>query len=232
MIPPSGLAAWWPGDSDASDLQGANHGTLHGSAMAGAAGQVSGAFDLDGSGDYVEVADDNALDVGTGDFALAMWVTTTDSSGVKVLVDKRRESSSSSVQGYALYLASGRPGFQLADGVGSSYCTSDPSTSSCTNYGTAAFVADGQWHLIVVTVDRDDTAGLKFYVDGALVGTGNPTIRPNSLSNSHPLRIGSRSSTVSGLFNGSIDEVALFNRALTAQEIQSIFAAGSDGMCK
>jgi hypothetical protein len=231
VTPPSGLAAWWPGDSDASDLQGANHGILRGSATAGAAGKVSGAFDLDGSSAYVQVADDNALDVSTGDFALAMWINTTDAFGVKVLVDKRREGSSG-VQGYALYLASGRLGFQLADGVGSSYCSSDPSTSSCTNYGTSAFVADGSWHFIVVTIDRDDTAGLKFYVDGALVGTGNPTIRPNSLSNSYPLRIGSRSSSISGLFNGSIDEVALFNRALTAQEIQSILAAGSDGMCK
>ena len=49
---PDGLVSWWPGDGNANDLQGPNHGTLmHGTTFA--AGRVGQAFWLDGSNDYV-----------------------------------------------------------------------------------------------------------------------------------------------------------------------------------
>lgn len=214
---PSDMSAWWPGDTAAQDLVGGNDGVLQGSAAAGASGKVEGAFFLDGSGDYVEVADADALDVGTGDFSLEMWVRTADSSGVKVLVDKRLESGT--VRGYTIYLAGGRLSFQLADG-------------GFSNYGSSALVADGQWHHIAVTVDRDDPVGLRFYTDGALVTSANPTRHSGSLDNTFPFRIGSRSSSVTGLFLGSLDEVSLYKRVLTAAEIQAIHQADIDGKCK
>jgi hypothetical protein len=54
--PPSGLVGWWPGDNNASDIIGANDGTLMNGATF-AAGKVDRAFSFDGVDDYVEVTD-------------------------------------------------------------------------------------------------------------------------------------------------------------------------------
>ncbi|HYO60010.1 LamG-like jellyroll fold domain-containing protein [Archangium sp.] len=50
--------------------------------------------------------------------------------------------------------------------------------------------------------------------------------------NKHPLRIGSCSSSETGLFHGLIDEVTLWNRVLTPSEVASLYRAGSAGMCR
>lgn len=228
---PDGLVGWWTGDQDATDIRGGNHGQLLGSAVAGSPGLVVGAFEFDGIDDYVEIADDDALDFGVGDFSVDMWVKTDDDSGVKVLLDKRSEPATGDVQGYSAYIIGGVLGFQLADGNGTSLCSTAP-TSSCTNFDSSTFIADGEWHFIAVTVDRDSTTGLKFYVDGALVASADATLRANSLDNGHPLRIGSRSSTEAGLLQGSIDEIELFNRILTDEEVLALYNAGSGGKCK
>ena len=84
-----------------------------------------------------------------------------------------------------------------------------------------------------MTVDRDDPAGGIWYVDGVQVGTPfDPTLRPGTLTNTNLLRIGSRSSSVTGVFNGCIDEVELFDRVVDPSIIAAIFAAGTDGKCK
>ena len=62
--------------------------------------------------------------------------------------------------------------------------------------------------------------------------TFDPTVCPGDLSNTGPFRIGNVA--VPGLaanYDGIIDEVSLYNRALTATEVQAIFNAGSQGKC-
>lgn len=99
-------------------------------------GMVERALSFDGVDDYVEVTHpmDGSLGLGTGDFSIDAWIKTNRRSGIQVLVDKRDEGSS--VQGFSLYLSNGELGFQLADGVGPTFCTSNPTTASCTNYGS------------------------------------------------------------------------------------------------
>ena len=196
----------------ANDSIGNNDGILKNNPT-WTAGQVNGALSFDGVNDYVQVADNNALDFGTGDFSISTWVKTTDSSGIDVLLDKRVEASGP-VQGYVLYNYNGKLGFQLADGVGSGW----------TNYVSNVSITDGNWHQVTVTIDRDSTTGGKWYVDGVQVGTFNPTGRQGSLSNSKPLTIGRRSdSSWAGYFKGSLDEVQLFNKSLSASEVSSLF---------
>src|SRR5262245_63221340 len=66
-VPPAGLTGWWPGDGNADDLIGGHPGTLVGGAATGP-GLVDQAFVLSGSGAFVSVPDNPALNVGTGDF--------------------------------------------------------------------------------------------------------------------------------------------------------------------
>jgi hypothetical protein len=60
----------------------------------------------------------------------------------------------------------------------------------------------------------------------------DPTVRTGSLDNDSPLRLGSRSSSASGAFLGLVDEVALWKRALTPDEVASLHRAGRAGLCR
>ncbi|MCO7224111.1 LamG-like jellyroll fold domain-containing protein [Pleionea sp. CnH1-48] len=191
----------------------------------------STAFCLDGIDDYVEVKNSPIIDVGTNDFSLSAWIRTR-AKGLIVILDKRSEKNVEYVKGYHLFVTDGKLGFQLAKGEGSWSCQSNPPISSCSNYIVDKFIADGQWHLVNVTVDRDHEDGIKFYIDGKYIRRNNPMARSGSLSNDSPLRIGSRSSDVSGLFHGDIAEVSIHNYSLSEDEINDMFSRGVKRGCQ
>ena len=233
VLPPPSMAAWWPLDETsgpaAADIAGFPTNGVHVNGPAPGPGMVAGALNFDGVNDYVQVADHPSLNFGQGNLSIDAWIKTSQTSGVQLILDKRVEAAT--VQGYSFFLGNGTLGFQLGIGVGSPICSTAPS-ASCTNWGSGAFVANGQWRHIAVTVDRSSTTGGRFYVDGVHVATFNPTIRPGSLTNTAPLRMASRSSSVTGLMRGALDEVELFPRVLTPAEVRSIYLAGSSGKCK
>ncbi|MBE2233124.1 MAG: LamG domain-containing protein, partial [Anaerolinea sp.] len=231
--PPPNMAAWWPLDETsggiAADIAGFPTNGVHVNGPMPGPGMVAGALNFDGVNDYVQVADHPSLNFGTGNLSIDAWIKTSAASGVQLLVDKRVEGAT--VQGYSLFLGNGTLGFQLAQGVGSPICSPAPG-ASCTNYPSGVFVANGQWRHVAVTVDRSNPTGGRFYVDGVHVATFNPTNRPGSLTNANPLRMGSRSSSVTGLYRGALDEVELFPRVLSPTEVRRIYLAGSSGKCK
>ena len=225
--PPSGMVAWWPLDEEAGSVAGdrahGNAGTVFGAVWAD--GHVDGALQFDGSSDYVEVTDTPSLNMGEGDLSIDAWVFVASddfqSSHVRVIAEKM----ASGPRGYSLRQINGYLALQLADGLVSTFVTG-PSN---------ALPQDDAWHLVAVTVDRDQSDGIRFYLDGAQLGpTHDPTVRSGSLSNEAPLRMGSRTTSASPalLFKGRLDEVEVFNRVLSPGEIASIWQAGADGKCK
>jgi hypothetical protein len=233
--PPSGMVAWWPLDetsgTTAADIAGFPNNGTHVNGPTPVSGKVAGALRFDGVNDHVRVPDHAELNVGTGNFTLDAWVRT-GSSGV--LVDKR---SGPTPQGYALFLVNGRLGFQMANGAGSSICAPTPKPGyACVNYvapPTSPNVADGQWHHVAAVVDRANaTSGVRLYVDGVQVFAGSPLT--GNLDNTSDLYLGMRTPAQQGgsFLPGDLDEVELIKRALTQQEIQAIFNAGSAGKCK
>jgi hypothetical protein len=99
----------------------------------------------------------------------------------------------------------------------------DGSTASATS---AFKPEDSQWHHVVAVCDE---AGgqVRLYLDGALTATGTITAGSGLLSSSMPITIGARESgnftPVNNDFQflGRIDEVAIYNRPLTATEVQN-----------
>ena len=84
-------------------------------------------------------------------------------------------------------------------------------------------VLDDNFHLVAGTLDGQD---LKIYVDGVLEGsiafTGTPA------GNTRDVLIG-KHFTLGRFFGGLVDEVEIYDRALTDTEIQAIFKAGKKG---
>ena len=213
MPPPAGLVSWWPGDGNANDIWGGNPGTLMGGTTFGA-GVVGQAFGLDGVDDYVNIPNDSSLSPST--ITVDAWFYATDISGqlVPPLLKKSHDRD-----GYALEMA-GESGDHLAfwvsvSGVG--WVRSDN-----------VYLSTNTWYHVAATYDGSE---IKVYLNGQPQGT--PTSVTGSIEPiSSPLYIGSDPGSPGRFFKGLIDEVEIYNRALSASEIQAIYTAGSAGKCK
>jgi hypothetical protein len=215
----SGMTAWFPlnetSGTIATELFG-NSGEYLGD-VTHVIGVVGGAARFGTTGD-IRVPNTAVADIGTGDFSFSVWIQTT-LMGTAAILDKEQENSGP-VTGYGLEISNGKPLLQLASG------------GAWQNYVSSTFVADGLWHHLVVTVDRDSSTGVRFYVDGVLAGTGNPLAVSGSLSNSFPLFIGGRAdSTFGSPYVGDIDEVLIYNRSLDATEVSALYGGGTPSSC-
>lgn len=235
VTPPAGLKLWLPFDETsgavANDIAGFNNIGLYGPTPARptpAAGVVAGALSFDGQDDYVEVA--NATDIDmlgncvldvADSFTIDAWIRTSSTANLQTILDKRAQPiGQSAPAGYHLYISNGRVGFQMGDGATFSNFTAP-----------GPLVNDGQPHFIAVVVKRCRPAFGNIYVDGQLVHTFAPII--SNLSNNANLLIGKRHAVfTANYFKGVIDELEIFKNALSAADLNAIFAAGSAGKCK
>lgn len=104
-----------------------------------------------------------------------------------------------------------------------------PSFSSITTFwswpGAAyALPKDGGWHHAAVTVSRSSVDGGRFYLDGALVGEFDPTIVTGPVERPDTLWFGNKAV--------ALDEVQVYHRALSHDEMKDIYEAGPSGKCK
>ena len=203
---PAGMIAWWRGQDDALDATGTNHGTLRGNA-AYAAGKVGQGFTFDGSGDYVETPSVPALNFGTGDFTVEFWAKFNSIGGEQVLAE--------------MFTGASGPGWtftKLSSQRLQLYINGSPVNSPVNSFST------GVWYHFAAR--RASGVG-SIFKDGVLIQS-DPSA--NSANSTSSFKIASRNGT-SLFLNGQMDEVALFNRALTDAEILAIYNAGSSGKC-
>jgi hypothetical protein len=210
--PPAGLISWWPGDGDANDIVDANHGTLQNGATF-ATGKVGQAFAFDGVDDFVE-APTSGFPTGSSDRTLELWIRI-DASMVFT--------SEVFFVGYGAFGSAGQT-YQL----GANYGT----TLFFSSWGHALpgpMLSTDEWHHVAVTNIGSMVA---LYVDGALVNTATWPAESIYTPGDTQFYIGKAGPYDSyRRLQGSVDEVSIYNRALSAQEILVIFRAGSAGKC-
>ena len=88
---------------------------------------------------------------------------------------------------------------------------------------TGPTVNDGAWHHVALTYTSGGTTTL--FVDGSSVQSGNA---PSFTTSTQALRIGESIDTFWGNFQGSLDDVRIWNRILSSSEISSLNSAGRD----
>jgi len=212
---PSGAISLWKGDNNANDSVGSNNGTL----MSGATfttGKSGQALRFDGVDDYVSLSDvDFKSNVPR---SMAFWVKTSDA-GDPITFGHLKGAffgrGNGTTQHLHLGIASGKQTIEWYD----SGAQSIQGTSN---------IADNNWHHLVFVSDGAGTVSL--YVDGALENSGAFVHTSGSTST----RLGSQyegNPIYSYFFNGSLDEVLFFDRALSASEIAAIYGAGCAGTC-
>jgi len=211
------LISWWKFDEDsgniAYDSAGNNHGTIYGATWT--TGQINTALSFDGVDDYVEVADDVSLDFTT--VYTGTWINTS-SNGLGAVVNKRDEKINVDWQGFVLFVEDGYVRFGADDGPNLSYTPIS---------GTK--IDDGQWHYIG---GKFDGQNVTTYVDGVENTKLDASSVTGNLNNDDELRIGAQwdgSSKYVNLFDGIIDEVRIWNEALSGEEIKQLYHNGLAG---
>ncbi len=210
---PNAIATWyldesiWTGATDeVIDSSGNNHhGTVSG-AVQTTDGKIWRAGVFDGVDDYIEVADDPALDL-VDDFTLAMWIkpTTVAPEWQGVMTKGYHGGSPWSPRAYSIYLN--------YDEVYISWYN-----SGWQNFATTAanLQTDTWYHVVYVRTSTTET----IYVD--TLSKAQQTIQSAMISNNENLWIGA---TANGeAFNGVIDEIHIFDKALTFLEVQNLFS--------
>jgi hypothetical protein len=233
IAPPWGMTGWWPLDEESGDQAAEVIRHADGVHVAGpipVAGRVGGALSFDGVDDYVVVGEGSDpyddLDIGTNDLTIDAWVRVESDVLIKPIVDNMDAAGTGA--GYSLSLVAGNAlTFAWGDASGLTFTHS----TSGSPIGEAT-VPVGVWTHVAVTVDRHDPAGGRFYIDGELVNTFDPTTKPGSFANAVPLRIGAGGIFNNGFFDGAIDELEIFRRALGAEEVRALYEAGEAGKCK
>jgi hypothetical protein len=213
---PAGVIAYWPLDDGsgtvALDATGnGNTGTLV-NGPTWTTGAVAGALAFNGINQSVSVAHTAALDAFP--LSVSAWIKTTSTTGVSGIVNKYVANSNN---GYNLFLNNGaicawysRSGTNYVyDGGG---CTLQ----------TAGY-NNGLWHQVVYVVD---TAGARLYVDGAQVGTLGWTGPAGPPTTTQPVHIGHYPGAFGGVeyFAGGIDDVRIYNRALSGTEVSALYS--------
>jgi hypothetical protein len=215
------LAGWWRGESNTLDSASINHGRMLPSPVATyyTTGQFGAAFSLR-SGNHVVISNPPSLNVGAGaGLTIETWINPITTSLPIV-----EWNSGTGTQGvYLAYSYSRGPGYleaNLVDTQGQSHVIQSPFISPVYN----------QWRHVAVTYDQASGAAALF-VDGAVVTQTNlGSITPRTTGN---LYLGYRppgNYPGSGLrFNGLMDEVAVYRRALTPAELRCAMRGGPNG---
>jgi Concanavalin A-like lectin/glucanases superfamily len=223
---PPGLVAWWKGESNAGnnaiDSIGGHDGAfLPISASTPAAsgftedGRVRGAFDFNGT-QYVRVSD--AIQLQPSELTIEAWALLNVASDLQTLFAR----GSVTNVGTGLGIFKGKPRYwanHFNQGI---------------LYVEAPYaVLPNRWVHVAATFDGATT---RLYVDGAEVATTGGLNRIVYDPASVPVTIGAnwegdfpRAPIATSPFNGRVDEVSLYNRALTAAEILAIFGSSFAG---
>jgi hypothetical protein len=217
---PAGAAAWYPGNGTAEDVQGGHHGTLHGGAAFTKGGRVGSAFLFDGVDDFVSVPADAGLNVGAGGgLTVELWVKPSDLSQWRPLV----EWNNGSAYGAHFWMNVNYGG---SLGPGSLYGNLVDASGTHHYVGTGAVLEADVYQHVALTYDRSSGVA-RIYRDGVqIVETNVGVFTPQT---SYDLYLGARPGALP--FQGRMDEVGIYDRALDASEIQGIFNAGGRGKC-
>jgi hypothetical protein len=223
--PPSGLLDWWPAEGSAADVAGLNSGLLIGGASI-SPGEVGQAFRFDGTNGYVRLPDNMfpfppSAPAGTP-FTFETWFATTNGG---VILGQESGVPFVSASGWVPSIYVGASGKLYVEVFWSGSVNQLVNTNS---------VKDGIFHHLAVAFDGTNEFA---YLDGNLFGSRSFSQVSYATSYSYQLGVGNTGNWSDGNgtwfpFKGLIDEPALYNRALSSNEVMTIYSAGAAGKCQ
>jgi hypothetical protein len=208
-IPTSGLVGWWPFNGNANDQSGnGNNGSVNGASLTfDRFGQTSTAYSFDGINNFIQVNNAAIFNLVNG-HSISVWFKP-NSIHQAVIIEKFNQTNGLGDGGPQLVLRSN----QLVDfsifhnNTGNFVYSNIPSTNQL-------------WHHIVATWNGNL---IRLYQNGLLTDSIPLSVTLNQCN--EPMMIGKRSFQNDLHFDGVIDDIGMWNRALTQLEITNLYNA-------
>jgi hypothetical protein len=170
-------------------------------------GRISGAMEFDGADDYVEVKNESSFDI-TSQITVAAWI--------KVNAFTRS---------YQAIVTKGDNAWRIQRYAGTNYIEFACAGLSHNVYGSVLGdinVNDGQWHHVAGAYNGST---IYLYVDGVVDASAASSGTINA--NNYKVMLGENAQQRNRYWNGLIDDVRIYNRGLSAAEIDTIKAGGA-----
>ncbi|MFT7585691.1 MAG: hypothetical protein ACI9EW_002119, partial [Cellvibrionaceae bacterium] len=207
---PADYSAYWRFDGDLTDASdnghdgGANGGA--GFSSGSVTGQAGQSLLLDGVNDWVGPID--GVDFAQGDYTVATWMKTSVTASQSIFAGTDPDTD-----GHGLLLEVNSNGTLR-------YLHRMPSNTGGTNKNSLTFVSDGAWHHIAAVKEG---SVMRLYIDGSEEIPNTVITDTSTFDHAMNIAIGRLGSTQSGrYFNGNIDDMRLYARALTVTEVTAI----------
>jgi len=209
-VPTNGLVGWWPFNGNANDESGnGNNGVVNGATLiTDRFGNANRAYSFNGSSNYIVVPNSNSLQ-NISSITISAWIN----------INQLYQSGDAGF--YPIVSKSDQQGIygNYAFGFWS------PNIIGHLNYqetATAFPFNFGNWQYVSFVVSNNTTT---FYLNGQMLWTGNSGVFPNNPINSMPLIFGMDRPGFVEYANGKIDDIAIYNRALTQTEITQLYTS-------
>ncbi|MFA4852967.1 MAG: LamG-like jellyroll fold domain-containing protein [Bacteroidales bacterium] len=224
QIPTNGLVGYWPFNGNANDSSGnGNNGTVHGTTLTtDRFGNASKEYNFNGTSNYIDFGNPTLLKIG-GTLTYSAWVYLNGYTNVSGIIGRGKGANGSGHSVMASMLMVDPTGIaylEISDGTKESYVVSNQILSL------------HQWYHVVGTWSGDTSVGgLKIYINGVLdsIGTSQITLINQNITASEDNRFkaGVRdlysTGAIYGYLNGKIDDISIYNRALSDAEIQTLY---------
>jgi len=180
------------------------------------AGKVGNAQKFNGTDDAASVAGERVNWANGDSFSIEIWVKLDGAcSGTQVFIGRDEPGTGTPLQWW-VGCSAGFAKFKVKDSAGD-----DPGSLTSTKS-----IADGNWHHIVA--ERDAAVKrLRLYVDGVQDGYISNTIFLGNFSGTAPLVAGNLAEGAGYALSGSLDEVSVYNKVLTAEEVAAHYNGGA-----
>jgi uncharacterized protein (TIGR02145 family) len=198
----NGLVGYWPFNGNANDESGnGNHGTVNGATLTSDRfGNVGKAYGFDGVSSFIKINNSPSLNI-TNQLTLSAWVYFNDISFYNCIISKDQNATDN---GYRLDVLSNK--LRLIK-------------TNHNNGLSNSAINSGSWIFTTATFNFDT---IRFYLNGSPDGIWSAPGQILSSSNDLTFGVQNQISTLQYL-NGKIDDIAIYNRALSPQEIQQLY---------
>ncbi len=229
-LPPTpAMVAWWKAENNYLDSAGLNHGTPENGTNLFAPGEVGQAFAFNGSKQYVAVTNATpSLNVGAGaGFTIEGWIYPTNVSQLLPIAQYQQQLQFSFVGGVTLQISN------PTNNTGNIYAN----IVDTTGFGhplisSSGIVTNGGWQHVALTYDKASGTTI-IYLNGTNVAQSSFAGITPQTSYSYFLigasTLGGSAASPTFDFAGSIDELTVYNYALSSNAIASIYNLGGAG---
>jgi hypothetical protein len=232
LAAPSGLVSEWTGDDVATDLVGGNNGTLENGATYGL-GEINDAFSLNGSNQYVLIGQPVPANLQIQNaITLSAWIYVTQypanlgASALGFIAGSQHDGTTSG----ATIFYDGNTNSDNVSGVPPGHIQFQIGNGSWHETDSLTQVPLNQW--VLVTATRSSGNLGQIYYDGVAQPTEDvePAWNGTITYTGSWFAIGQQSD-LNRPFNGLIDDVQVYNTALTSTQVQAIYNTGNAGLC-